>query len=203
LNGSVRGQAAFKRLSDSYAHVVNESSADVARASGYSDALVRFIQGWEGFRTGTYDDGFGNVTKGYGTVTTDTTEVNEADAMLQITMHLASEVKDLRRYLRESLSQHQLDSLLDLGYNMGVGGRKSRGGLIHTAVFEAVNSGADPTLSSYTRLSYVFNKHTNAYQWVYPVFQRRTADWMMYTYGLYYSEHTKTRIFNDVSDWAK
>jgi lysozyme len=101
-------------------------------ASGVSDAGVRFIARFEGFRPRLYDDPAGNCTIGFGHLVhlgpTDGSE--PADLRAGITRGRALELLHadaegaagaVRSHVTVPLGQCQFDALVSFAYNVGVG----------------------------------------------------------------------------------
>lgn len=106
-----------------------------------SSAGRRFIQEFEGFVPRARDDGFGNLTTGYGHVVrnpadplaTRTLSRAEADALLarDLRVHERAVAKAITR----PLAQHEFDALVSFSFNAGTGSLRS------TGLAEAVNTG--------------------------------------------------------------
>lgn len=124
-----------------------------------SENIYGFIKGEEGFVAGEYDDGFGNVTQGYG-MTTGTSKKKvtreEADHAMRERVRLAEEELS-RSITRNDLTQGQQDVLVDMHFNMGGPNMKEFIGLINSRQ----DSKAASELLKYTK---AFNKHTGQYE---------------------------------------
>ncbi|NSB15826.1 XkdQ/YqbQ family protein [Clostridium beijerinckii] len=107
-----------------------ESSSDGVDSDLASSNLIEFIKGWEQFVSPAEDDGYGNLTIGYGT----TQKANpgavaqgtctEEEATKWLTEEVNKCAKAIKNALDKdnvSLPQNQFDCLLDIGYNNGTG----------------------------------------------------------------------------------
>ena len=107
------------------------TSGDTNGASNgqYSSKLVEFTEGWEGFANSASDDGFGNLTIGYGTTSaanpnaTAQGTCTEAEAEEWLKEEMNSVASAIQGKLGSvSLTQNKFDVLCDMGYNMGSDG---------------------------------------------------------------------------------
>jgi GH24 family phage-related lysozyme (muramidase)/cell wall-associated NlpC family hydrolase len=106
------------------------TTSDTTTSNGkYSSQLVEFTKGWEGFVSPADDDGFGNLTIGYGTTSKanpsataqGTCTETEADGWLKDEMNTVADA--IQGKLGSMvLPQNQFDVLCDMGYNMGPDG---------------------------------------------------------------------------------
>lgn len=97
------------------------------------------LKAMEGFRAEPYEDVDGRLAQGYGDtveVTSGTITPEEADARLDRRLQ-AFEQEVGRRITRTDLSQGQIDTLVDMAYNVGPGNLQKEG------FFDLVNSGDD------------------------------------------------------------
>lgn len=102
------------------------SNTDSGISSGVSNKLIDYIAEWEGFRESAYDDGYGNLTIGYGTTDRDkvslgTCTKEQARGWLVTKVNVyANEVK--AKLGNITLPQNKFDCLVDMAYNMGSNG---------------------------------------------------------------------------------
>ena len=88
-----------------------------------SDALIDFIKGWEELRLDAYLDAVGVPTIGYGR----TADVQMGDTCTaeQAEKWLRDEVDEtwhaIDQFIRQTLAQHEMDAVVSLTYNVGVG----------------------------------------------------------------------------------
>lgn len=139
-----------------------------------SEGVLGFIRGEEGFRSGKYDDGFGNITSGYGNADNPKASqtMEEADADMRARVRVAEE--ELSRTIqRSNLTQQQQDTLVDMHFNMGLPNMKG--------FIDLVNSGDDERVASeILRYTKAFNKKTGKYEEVEALqkrAQKRAAMW--------------------------
>ena len=102
-----------------------------------SETCVAAIQQAEGFRSAAYRDMAGVWTIGYG----ETLHVKQGDAITQadaearLRQRLAACAFDVRQLVRRSLTQGELDALIDFEYNLG------RAALQHSTLLAKLNAG--------------------------------------------------------------
>ena len=88
-----------------------------------SDALIDFLKGWESLRLSAYLDAVGVPTIGYGR----TADVQMGDTCTaeQAEKWLRDEVDEtwhaIDQFIRQTLAQHEMDAVVSLTYNVGVG----------------------------------------------------------------------------------
>jgi lysozyme len=110
----------------------SSAAAIGAGASGVSDAGVRFIARFEGFRAELYDDPAGNCTIGYGHLVhlgpTDGSEptdlqagISRARALRLLRADAEGAAGAVRSRVTVPLSQCQFDALVSFAYNVGAG----------------------------------------------------------------------------------
>ena len=143
---------AGKELFSGYAHVVNSYISDSMNAYGYSDRLVKYVEGWEGLRKGAYDDGFGNTTVGYGITGSTESSMSDVGAVAALMGRLNLAARTVLRSVEVQLHhQYQFDSLVDVAFNTG--------GIRNTSLLSAVDRGQNPAIWDFTKLSWVKDKH--------------------------------------------
>lgn len=87
--------------------------------------LIRFLTGWEGYVRCAEDDGFGTLTIGYGTTESDRDVrpgmcISERKARRWLKKNLAEKYLGAIPRLNR-LSQKEVDALLSIAYNAGIG----------------------------------------------------------------------------------
>ena len=88
-----------------------------------SDELIAFLKGWEALRLDAYLDAVGVPTIGYGR----TADVKMGDTCTaeQAEKWLRDEVDEtwhaIDTFIRQTLAQHEMDAVVSLTYNVGVG----------------------------------------------------------------------------------
>jgi GH24 family phage-related lysozyme (muramidase) len=115
--------------SQSTGYVTSTSYTDITASTanngtGVSDALIAFIESWEGAYQNWYDDGFGTQTIGYGHTGALPSGYAAPLSSAQMTSLLSS---DLTSYIASvnstfsgyTLSQNQFDACVSFAYNMG------------------------------------------------------------------------------------
>lgn len=116
------------------------------------ESLFDFIRGEETFQAESYGDqgkGAGVQTNGYGNTHGDLSKpIDKDEAEFLMRQHVANGEKELSKLItRKDLSQGQMNVLLDMHYNMGIGGMEK--------FIEVVNTGTDEeikkSLSKYTK----------------------------------------------------
>lgn len=90
-----------------------------------TDRGVRFVAGWEGFRSCPYRDAVGVWTIGYGEtlgVTAHTPCIRREKARAQLRRRLNQDfAKPLRNLIDRRLNRHELNALTSWAYNVGIG----------------------------------------------------------------------------------
>lgn len=96
-----------------------------------SSQLIDFIKGWEGFEPTPKDDGYGNISIGFGMTGSEIggrTSITEGEATQWLQEHVNSDyAKPLKERMDNmgittTLQQNQFDVLVDMAYNIGVEG---------------------------------------------------------------------------------
>ena len=106
----------------------SSSNATTTNDGGASSNLIEFIKGWEWFYDTAYDDGYGNITIGYGDTKPDhvkqgTCTKEQATKWLKEDVdQRAKVVKTTLTSMGVSLPQNKFDCLVDMAYNLGTGG---------------------------------------------------------------------------------
>lgn len=124
-----------------------------------SENVIGFIKGEEGFRKDKYDDGYGNITQGFGNTAGDMEKPKtEDEAEMDLINRVRVAEEELSRVVkRGDLSQGQMDVLVDMHYNMGLPKMKD--------FIDLVNSRQDVDISEeLLKYNKAFNKHTNQYE---------------------------------------
>ena len=89
-----------------------------------SDTGLNFLKRWERFRAVPYNDGYGNMTIGYGHVILPGekfTQLTEAEAAALLATDVAWAESVVNQLVRVPLSQSQFDALVSLVFNWGSG----------------------------------------------------------------------------------
>jgi lysozyme len=150
---------------------------------GVSNALLSFIESWEGFEANWYDDGFGNQTIGYGhtgtlpsSFTPPLTGGEGGTGEQLLICDLASYVSSVQSiFIDFTLKQNQFDALVDFCYNLGAGNLS--GSTLKTDMLKGADS---------TTLKSDFDAYANANgELVSGLLRRRDAEWGMYCNGTY------------------
>ena len=85
---------------------------------------LSYIKRWESFRAAAYDDGYGNLTIGYGHKIKpgeSVTRISEAEALQLLTQDVGWAEDAVNSYVRVALTQAQFDALVSLVFNWGPG----------------------------------------------------------------------------------
>jgi len=93
-------------------------------ALALSDSGLAFLKKWERFRAKPYNDGYGNMTIGYGHVILPGekfTQLTEAEAAAILAKDAAWAASVVSQLVRVPLSQSQFDALVSLVFNWGSG----------------------------------------------------------------------------------
>lgn len=128
--GPIRWNSVAKviRVVPDSAWTTTSSSNSSTSDGNVSDNLVEFVKGWEAFYANVYDDGYGNLTIGYGTTAKDKVALgscteSEATQWLKDELNnCATSVKSKLDSIGISLPQNRFDTLCDMAYNMGSAG---------------------------------------------------------------------------------
>lgn len=83
-----------------------------------------FIKQWEGFRNRPYDDGYGNLTIGYGHLIKrgeSFGQISSAEAEALLSRDVAGAVATVNSLVRAPLTQAMFDALVSLVFNWGSG----------------------------------------------------------------------------------
>lgn len=108
-------------------------AARQASVPSLSDAGVKFISTWEGFRERAYEDAAGNATIGFGTLL-HMGPLTEKDRRLVITREeamgrLLASTREAQSVVRDRvlvpLAPHEVDALVSFIYNIGIGAFRS------------------------------------------------------------------------------
>ncbi|MGE5627834.1 MAG: glycoside hydrolase family protein [Solirubrobacterales bacterium] len=103
------------------------SKTSGANTGSVSANLIDFVKGWEKFRATVYDDGYGNLTIGYGTTSGSNPSAikqgvcteSQATTWLKIELNnCALSVTKKLKSIGVSLPQNKFDVLCDMTYNM-------------------------------------------------------------------------------------
>lgn len=148
---------------------------------GISDALIQFIESWEGFEANWYDDGTGTQTIGYG----HTSETIPPEITLPLTQASGEQLlkSDLGSYISSvqstfsgtTLTQNQFDAMVDFAFNMGPTA------LAGSTLAKDIKSGAD-----FGTLKTDFEMWSKAgSQTLKGLLYRRDAEWSMFVNGQY------------------
>lgn len=89
-----------------------------------SNSGLTFLKRWERFRAQPYNDGYGNLTIGYGHVILPGekyTQLTEAEAAALLAKDVAWAESVVNQLVRVPLSQSQFDALVSLTFNWGSG----------------------------------------------------------------------------------
>jgi lysozyme len=89
-----------------------------------SENGLSFIKRWEGFIPTPYDDGYGNLTVGYGHKIRpgeSFTQISEAEGSQLLAQDVAWAEDAVNRNVRVPLTQAQFDALVSLVFNWGAG----------------------------------------------------------------------------------
>ena len=89
-----------------------------------SEDGISFLKRWERFRSTPYNDGYGNMTIGYGHVILPGekfTQLTEAEAAAILAKDAAWAASVVSQLVRVPLSQSQFDALVSLVFNWGSG----------------------------------------------------------------------------------
>lgn len=102
-----------------------------------SERIIKFIKSFEKLNLSLYNDGFGNLTIGYGHKIL-SGESYKKISLQQAEQILKSDIKEVETFLHKNitakLTQNQFDALVSLTFNIG------KGNLMKTELFKAVNA---------------------------------------------------------------
>ncbi|MEA4814445.1 MAG: glycoside hydrolase family protein [Oscillospiraceae bacterium] len=159
-----------------YAPIVGYSTTD--NGSGVSNALVFFLESYEGCVLDWYDDGFGNLTIGYGHTGdlpsgwTAPLTPETAETLLQYDLTNTYIPIVQSTFTGYTLSQNQFDALVSFVYNLGS---------VYPDMEAAVKGG-----TTGTAMKEVFDEYCHAKgKVVQGLLKRRDAEWAMYNDGNY------------------
>ena len=139
---------------------------------------VSFIEGYESFYPNVYDDGFGNATIGYGTLTTWSAYIDgisEYEAEQLLRQELNEHERLVRVYSSEAniaWDANEFDALVSLSYNTGA----------NKTPINMLASGMDPY-----EVFGMYNKANG--QAVLGLTKRRKAEADIFAHGIYNSDH--------------
>ena len=155
------------------------STAKASNPTKVSNDCVEFIKGWEAFYSKPYDDGYGNMTIGYGHLigkSESFTIITKEEATLILLKELVTWEKAVSAYANKigmKLTQNQFDALVSLGFNAGYSFQK---------VMDRIANGENP----YD----VFGLYVKASGKVAPgLVKRRKAEADIYVKKIYDSKH--------------
>lgn len=102
-----------------------------------SPQIIEFIKQQEGIRLHAYNDGFGNITIGYGhkCIPPYSPDITEEEAISLLETDVAKAENVVAKYIQHPLKQNEFDALVSLVFNIGE--KKFAGGSIP----EAMNAG--------------------------------------------------------------
>jgi GH24 family phage-related lysozyme (muramidase) len=166
--------------STSYGGQITASTAN--NGTGVSDALVKFIESYEGWVATPYNDSGGTPTIGFGhTFTPPWTGPNpltreQGEAMLK--SDLSSFINSVKNIFSDfTLKQNEFDALVSFVYNLGAG--RLKGSKLERDIRSHASSAT---------LKADFEEYCHAHGKVLPgLVHRRDAEWAMFCNGVYIS----------------
>jgi RHS repeat-associated protein len=147
-----------------------------------------FLRQHEGFRPTAYDDGYGNMTIGYGHKIFEQNfprVISTAEAGTIFWSDANSVASAVRHILAVGVQQYQFDALVSLAFNIGSGLGTRKGGLAHTSLIHAINNRQSVTIQMFTGLARVTNRKTNKSAINYSIWSRRVDEWFLFTSAYY------------------
>jgi lysozyme len=176
ITGLVTSSTASSAIT--YASITDASTAN--NGTGVSDALVKFIERYEGCVLDWYDDGYGNQTIGYGHTGSlpagYTAPLTQATAESLLQYDLTSRIASVQSIFSDhTLTQNQFDALVDFVFNLG------SGNLSGSTLAANIKAGAS---SEVLKVGFEAYCHANG-KVVAGLVKRRDAEWAMFCNNQY------------------
>ena len=146
-----------------------------------SDDVVDFISSYEGYETSAKDDGYGNLTIGYGHVVQDNEhfgKISKEEALRLLKQDLdiwAGRVYNYSYKQGVVWDQHQIDALVSFAFNTGYNYEKLIGHLLNY----------ENPYESFGLYIKAYNRKTKQYENSLGLYRRRYDEAVIFTQGIY------------------